>query len=137
MANSAGVCASFKTELLNGTGHNFAVAGDTFKLALFLQSATINTSTTTYSTTGEVTATGYTAGGVTVTNVAPANGGWRPTVAVSYPITASTGLFDCALLYNTTAPRANKAVAVYTFTAQNVSGTFTLTMPAGDLLAIT
>lgn len=131
MANSAGVCSSFKTELLNGTGHNFAVAGDTFKLALYLSTATITPSTATYTATGEVTATGYTAGGATVTNVAPTGGTWPVSVAVSYPITASTGNFDCALLYNTS--KTNKTVAVYTFTAQNVSGTFTLTMPASLL----
>ncbi len=74
MANTQAVCTSFKVELFNG--HHAlgtavtrgATTADTIKAALFLASATINASTTAYSTTGEVTGTNYTAGGVTVTN---------------------------------------------------------------------
>ena len=64
---------SFKAELLGGY-HSFNSSGDTpvgsaFKLALFLDTATITAASTAYSTSDEVaTATGYTAGGKALTN---------------------------------------------------------------------
>ena len=74
MANTQSMCTSFMGELMTAT-HNFGTApvraattADTFKAALYLTSATVNASTTAYSSTGEVSGTGYTAGGVTVTN---------------------------------------------------------------------
>jgi hypothetical protein len=141
MANTQAVCTSAKVELLNGIhafGTTVARGGttaDTWKAALFLASATINASTTTYSTTGEVTGTNYTAGGVTFTWVAPTSSG---TTAFSTPsasfqwttVTLSTS-FDCVLLYNST--QSNRALAAYTFGSQTVTaGNFTLTMPTND-----
>lgn len=142
MANTAGICNSFKTELMNGI-HAFGttvVRGgttkDTFKAALFLASATLNAATTTYSTTGEVSGTGYTAGGVTVTNAnAPANASnttyWTPSASFSWTTVTLSTAFDSCLLYNST--QGNKAVAVFTFSSQTVTaGNFTLTMPTND-----
>ena len=82
MANTQSMCTSFMQELMLGQ-HQFGSASltsrgsltapttDTFKAALYFASATVNASTTAYSSTGEVTNTsgsGYTAGGVTITN---------------------------------------------------------------------
>jgi hypothetical protein len=135
-------------ELMTAT-HNFGTApiraattADTFKAALYFASATINASTTAYSTTGEVTNTsgsGYTAGGVTVTNgTAPiatnssATAGvayWTPTASFSWTSLTITTAFDSVLLYNST--QSNKAVSVHTFGSQTITaGTFTLTMPS-------
>jgi hypothetical protein len=141
MANTQAVATSFKVEVLNAL-HAFgttvtrgATTADVFKAALFLVSATINASTTAYSTTGEVTGTNYTAGGVTFTWVAPSSSG---TTAFSTPsasfawttVTLSTA-FDAVLLYNST--QSNRAVAVFTFGSQTVTaGNFTLTMPTND-----
>lgn len=147
MANTQAICKSFRVDLLNGI-HAFGTTvsrggtgADTFKLALFLASATINADTTAYSTTGELAASGnYTAGGVTLTNAtAPANTGgtgivafWTPSANAVWTALTSSGAFDCALLYNST--QLNKAVAAYTFGSQNVtSGNFTLSMPTNDL----
>ncbi len=147
MANTQAICKSFRVDLLNGI-HAFGTTvsrggtgADTFKLALFLASATINADTTAYSTTGELAASGnYTAGGVTLTNAtAPANTGgtgivafWTPSANAVWTALTSSGAFDCALLYNST--QSNKAVAAYTFGSQNVtSGNFTLSMPTNDL----
>ena len=148
MANTASMCTSFMGELMTAT-HNFGTApiraattADTFKAALYFASATINASTTAYSTTGEVTntsGTGYTAGGVTVTNgTAPiatnssATAGvayWTPTASFSWSALTVTTAFDSVLVYNST--QSNKAVAVYTFGSQTITaGTFTLTMPS-------
>lgn len=147
MANTQAICKSFRVELLNGIhafGTSVVRAGtgaDTFKMALYLASATIDATTTAYSATNELAATGnYTAGGATVTNAtAPANTGgtgivafWTPSAAVTWTTLTSSGSFDCALLYNST--NSNKAVASFTFGAQSVtSGNFSLTMPTNDL----
>jgi hypothetical protein len=74
LANTQAICTSFKVDLMLGKmalGTTVIRAGttkDTIKAALYLASATVNASTTAYSSTGEVTGTNYTAGGVTVTN---------------------------------------------------------------------
>lgn len=148
MANTQSMCTSFMGELMTAT-HNFGASpiragttADTFKAALYLATATVNASTTVYSSTGEVTSANYTAGGVTVTNAtAPiatntsstaGTAYWTPSASIVYgsagsPVTFSS--FDCVLIYNST--QSNKAVSVHTFTAQTVtSGTFTLTMPS-------
>ena len=148
MANTQSMCTSFLGELMTAT-HNFGTAptrgtsaADTFKAALYLASATINASTTAYTSTGEVTSANYTAGGVAVTNANPptstntsataGTGYWTPSASIVYgsvgsPVTFAS--FDCVLIYNST--QSDKAVSVHTFTAQTVtSGTFTLTMPS-------
>jgi len=52
------MCTSFKKELLEGL-HDFnASGGNTFKLALYTSSATLNASTTAYATTNEISGTG-------------------------------------------------------------------------------
>jgi hypothetical protein len=141
MANTQAVCTSFKVEALNGihamgtTVVRAATTADTFKAALYLASATVDSTTTAYSATGEASGTNYTAGGQTFTWSAPASGG---TVAYTTPsanitwttVTLSTS-FDSVLLYNNT--QSNKAVAVYTFSGQTVTaGNFTLTMPTNN-----
>ncbi len=74
MAITSAICNSFKQEILVGT-HNFtASSGHTFKIALFTSSATLNKSTTAYSTSNEITnssGTAYTSGGATLTSVTP------------------------------------------------------------------
>ena len=57
------MCTSFKKELLYGA-HDFdASSGDTFKIALYTNSATLNAATTAYTTSGQTTGTNYSAGG--------------------------------------------------------------------------
>ena len=142
MANTASICTSFKVELLNGI-HAFgttvtrgATTKDSFKAALYLASATVNASTTTYSATNEVSGTGYTAGGADVTNATvPTSSGttayWTPSASLSWTTVTLSTAFDAVLIYNST--QSNRAVAVYTFGSQTVTaGNFTLTMPTND-----
>ena len=57
MAITSAVCNSFKTEVLQAL-HNFtASSGNSFKLALYTSSATLNKSTTAYSATNEISNT--------------------------------------------------------------------------------
>lgn len=145
MANTQSMCTSFMGELMTAT-HNFGTAptrgtsaADTFKAALFLASATINASTTAYTTTGEVSGAGYTAGGITVTIANPptatnasATAGvafFTPSASLVYTSVTLTTAFDAVLIYNSS--QSDKAVSVHTFGSQTISaGTFTLTMPA-------
>lgn len=148
MANTQAIAKTFRVDLLNGL-HAFgtsvvrgATTADTFKMALFLATATIDSTTTVYASTGELAATGnYVAGGTAVTNAtAPANTGgtgivafWTPSASVTWTNLTSSGSFDATLLYNDTSA-TKKAVAVFTFGAQTVTaGNFSLTMPTNDL----
>ena len=145
MANTQAMCTSFLGELLTAT-HNFGVAptratttADTIKAALYLASATLNASTTAYTTSGEVSGTNYLPGGVTVTNATvPTStnssttagvGYWTPSASIVYTTVTLSTSFDTVLLYNST--QSNKAISVHTFAAQTVTaGTFTITMPS-------
>ena len=143
MANTQAMATSFKSDLLTAY-HNFGTAptratatADTFKAALYLASATVNASTTQYSTTNEVVGTGYTAGGVAITAWnAPTTGGTTgyttPTASITYTTVTLTTAFDAVLIYNNTQLN-NRAVSVHTFGSQTVTaGTFTLTMPTNN-----
>ena len=74
MAITSAICNSFKVEILTAT-HNFtASSGNTFNLALYTSSATINKSTTAYSDTNEITnasGSSYSAKGKALTSVTP------------------------------------------------------------------
>ena len=153
MANTQSMCTTFLKELMLGQ-HQFGTSTltsrtsltspttDTFKAALYFASATVDASTTAYSSSGEVTNTsgsGYTAGGVTVTNAtaplstnASATAGvayWTPSASLQWTALTITTAFDALLLYNST--QSNKAVSVFSFGSQTITaGTFTLTMPS-------
>ena len=64
------LATSFKKELMQGV-HNFTVStGNTFKLALYDNSASFTAATTAYTATNEVANSGtYTAGGGTLTTL--------------------------------------------------------------------
>jgi len=144
MANTQAMCTSFKVDLFNAV-HAFNATGvpahtagvaDTFKAALYLTSATVDSTTTAYSSTGEVTGTNYTAGGVTVTfGTAPSSTSTTafitPSASIVYTTVTLSTSFNAVLIYNST--QSNKAVSVHTFGAQTITaGTFTLTMPTND-----
>lgn len=63
MAITQAICNSFRLERLQAI-HDFT--SDTLKLALFSSSASLDATTTAYSTTNEVSGSGYSAGGATV-----------------------------------------------------------------------
>jgi hypothetical protein len=143
MANSQAMATSFKQDLLNGK-HAFgasvvraSTAADSFKVALYLTSASNGAATAAYTSTGEVSGTGYTAGGVAVTAfAAPAVFGTTayttPGGSFTFSGVTLSSAFDCAVLYNNTAAGKN-AVAVFTFGSQTVTaGTLLLDMPTND-----
>ena len=129
------MCTSFKKELLQGT-HNFtASSGNTFKLALYTNSATFTAATTAYTSSNEVSNSGsYSAGGGTLTNVTPTTSGTTAlTDFADLEFTSATITARGALIYNDSAA-GDPTVAVLDFGADktSTSGTFTIQFPTAD-----
>ena len=131
---------SFKNELLYGV-HDFdASTGDTFNIALYTSSATLDATTTAYSATNEVSGTGYSAGGQALTNVNPTTSGTTAfTDFADETFTTATITARGALIYNTTPNTTsisvtNPSVVVLDFGADKTStaGDFTIVFPAAD-----
>ena len=148
MAITQAMCTSFKAELMLAV-HDFRNAsGDTFKLALYTSSASIDANTTAYTASGESSGSNYSAGGQALTNAGVS--------ATNTNAATGTGFTDFddetfsnvtvtargALIYNST-PSANgtantaltnAAVCVLDFGADKTStdGDFTVIFPTAD-----
>ena len=114
------VCNTFKTGLMNGT---FNFTSGTFKIALYTNAATLDATTTAYTTTGEVVASGYTAGGEVLTiSQTPTTGNAPNTTAyISFNNVSWTSSLTArgALIYKA---GANGAVCVLDFGSDKTSG---------------
>ena len=150
MAITQAMCTSFKAEILLAV-HDFRpTGGDTFKLALYTSSATIDANTTAYSATNEVSSSGtnYTAGGGTLVNLGvvtsnnTASTGTGFTDFSDLTFTNSTITARGALIYNST-PSANSnanttltnaAVCALDFGSDKTStaGDFTIIFPTAS-----
>jgi hypothetical protein len=129
------MCTSFKQEILQGV-HNFTNGtGNTFKLALYDNSASFTAATTAYTSSNEVANSGsYSAGGGTLTNVTPTTSGTTAfTDFADLSFTSATITAFGALIYNDTAA-GNPTVCVLDFGGAKTStaGTFTIIFPAAD-----
>jgi hypothetical protein len=129
------MCTSFKVELMKGV-HNFtASTGNTFKLALYTNSASFTAATTAYTTTNEVTASGsYATGGGTLTNVTPTSSGTTAfTDFDDLSFTTATITAYGALIYNDSAT-GDPTVVVLDFggAKSSTAGTFQIIFPAAD-----
>jgi hypothetical protein len=129
------MCTSFKVELMTGT-HNFTNGtGDTFKLALYDNSASFTAATTAYTSSNEVANSGtYAAGGGTLTNVTPTSTGTTAfTDFADLSFTSATITAFGALIYNDTAA-GDPTVCVLDFggAKTSTSGTFTIVFPTAD-----
>jgi hypothetical protein len=156
---SSAVCGTFKTESLAGihfwTPHtrtgSSAISADTFKIAMFTNSSSIDADTTGYTTSNEVSGTNYTAGGNTLGSVTLGladNSSSVPTAYLDFADStwSSSTISNArgALIYNstlstagtgsTTNHAANPAVAVINFGGDKSSsaGDFTIQFPAND-----
>ena len=136
MAITSAICNSFKTEILTAV-HNFtASTGDTFNLALYTSSATLDKTTTAYSATNEITndaGSAYTAKGEALTSVTPALSG--DTACCDFADVSWTSASFTAngcLIYNDT--NADRAVCAIAFGGDKTvsSGTFTIQFPEAD-----
>ena len=142
------MCTSFKAELMLAV-HDFRpTGGDTFKLALYTSSASIDANTTAYSATNEVTGTNYTAGGGSLSNLGVVTSNNNASTGTGYTdfsdltFANSTITARGALIYNST-PSANSnanttltnaAVAVLDFGSDKTStaGDFTIVFPTAS-----
>jgi len=131
MAITQAMCTSFKVDILSATQNFNTGTTKVYKIALYTSSATLDATTTSYSTAQEVTGTGYTAGGNTLTiSQIPTSSG-----TTSYINFADTTWSNAtitargALIYEST---ANKAVAVLDFGSDKSSSAsnFTIQFPA-------
>ena len=138
MAITQALANAFKKQLLEGD-HNFkASGGDKFKIALYTSSATLNSTTTAYSSGNEVSNSGqYTAGGGALVNggTSIGSGSGKGVAIVDFADRSFTGVTLTArgaLIYNTSSATTNAAVAVLDFGADKTatSGTFTIQFPA-------
>jgi len=135
MAITQAMCTSFKQALLDGEMDFSSDTSQTFKIALFTSSATLDATTTAYSTTNEVTGTGYTAGGNTLTiSTNPTTSG--TTAYLDFADTtwaAATITARGALIYKADGV-TDPAVAVLDFGADKTStaGDFTIQFPTAD-----
>lgn len=132
MAITQALPNSFKKQLLDGDQDFSSAGGDVFKLALYISTATLGASTTSYTTSGEVSASGsYSAGGGTLVNTGTSV---ASNVAITdfsdLSFTGVTLTARGALIYNTSF--SNAAVAVLNFTTDKTAtdGTFTIQFPA-------
>ena len=112
---------SFKTQLLTATHDFTASTGDTFKMALYLSTASLGADTTVYTVTGEISGTGYSAGGIALTTITPES--TSTTAFTSFNDATFTGLVNSsiagALIYNSS--KSNKSVAVLDFGSMKIS----------------
>ena len=134
MAITQAMCTSFKSEILD---EQHDLVADTIKIALYTSSASLDASTTAFTTSNEISGTGYSSGGVELTS---------RTVSTS----STTAFFDAddptwtsasftargALIYNSS--NSNKAIAVLNFGGDFTvsSGTFRIVFPAAGANAI-
>ena len=128
------MCTSFKKELLEGV-HNFKNSGgNTFKLAMYTNSASFNAATTAYTTSNEVSGTGYSAGGGTLTRVDPTTSSTTTfTDFTDLTFSSSTITARGALIYNDSAS-GDPTVVVLDFGSDksSSSGDFTIQFPTAD-----
>jgi hypothetical protein len=131
MTIAQGQCTVFKKNCLSAL-ENFAVGTSyVYKIALYTANATLNQSTLTYTTTGEVVGTGYTAGGKTLTVIPPQTDDYTAYLSFN-TVTWNPASFTVrgALIYNST---TNAAVAVLDFGADKTPTTsFTITFPTNN-----
>ena len=134
MAISTAMCTSFKQEILEAV-HNFKnTGGSTFNLALYTSSASLDASTTAYTTSNEVSGTGYTAKGASLTRVDPSTSGTTALTDFS-DLTFSSSSITArgALIFNDSAS-GDPSVCSLDFGADKTSssGDFTIQFPAAD-----
>lgn len=128
-------CDVFKVGILDGTYNFSSATSQVYKIALYTNEATLNQTTTAYTTTGETAGTGYTAGGnVLVISTNPTIGGTGDIAYLSFANavwTNATITARGALIYLANGT-TNPAVCVLDFGSNKntTSGTFTVQFPS-------
>ena len=137
MAITSAICNSFKVEILKAVHDFTATSGNTFNLALYTSSATLNKSTTAYSTSNEISNTSgsaYSAKGKALTSVTPVLS--TDTAVCDFADVSWTSASFTAngcLIFNDSAS-GDPAVCAIAFGSDKTvtSGTFTVQFPTAD-----
>lgn len=135
MAISQAMCTSFKVGVLDSTFDFSSGTSQTFKIALYTSSATLDASTTAYSATNEVSGTGYTAGGNTLTIAAnPTSSGTTAYLDFADTTWSSATITARGALIYLANGSSNDAVAVLDFGSDKTAtaGDFTIQFPTAD-----
>ena len=134
MAITQAMCTSFKQALLDGEMDFSSNTAQSYKIALYTSSASLDAATTAYTTSNEVTGTGYTAGGNTLSiSTNPTTGGTTAFLSFNTTTwTTATITARGALIYQ--AGGSTPAVAVLDFGGNKTStaGDFQITFPTAD-----
>ena len=134
MAITQAMCTSFKRALLDGEMDFSSDTAQSYKIALYTSSASLDAATAAYTTSNEVVGTNYVAGGNTLSiSTDPTTGG--TTAFLSFATTTwttATITARGALIYQ--AGGSTPAVAVLDFGSDKGSsaGDFQITFPTAD-----
>jgi len=134
MAITQAMCTSFKAEILD---EQHDLVADTLKIALYTSSASLDASTTAFTTSNEISGTGYSSGGVELTSRTVSTSGTTAFFDADDPTwTSASFTARGALIYNSS--NSNKAIAVLNFGGDFTvsSGTFRIVFPAAGANAI-
>jgi hypothetical protein len=134
MAITQAMCTSFKQALLDGEMDFSSGTAQSYKIALYTSSASLDAATAAYTTSNEVSGTGYTAGGNTL-SISTNSTSTGTTAFLSFATTTwSTATITArgALIYQ--AGGSTPAVAVLDFGGDKTStaGDFQITFPTAD-----
>jgi len=136
MAITQAMCTSFKQALLDGEMDFSSNTAQTFKIALYTSSASLDAATAAYTTSNEVSGTGYSAGGNTLTiSTNPTNGGSGTTVFLSFSNTtwtSSTITARGALIYKSGGGNPSAAVLDFGSDKSSSNGDFQIQFPTAD-----
>ena len=135
MAITQSMATSFKVGLLDGTFDFGTGTSQVFKIALYTASATLDSTTTAYTTSNEVVGTGYTAGGNTLTvSQVPTSTGTTAFLDFADSTWSSATITARGALIYLANGTTNDAVCVLDFGSDKTStnGNFTVIFPAAD-----
>lgn len=127
------VCNSFKRELFEGV-HDFTATPAGYNLALYVSTATLDASTTAYTTSGEVADADYTAGGQAITAAAPTLSGSTVIIDFSNATWSTATITARGSLVYANYLVGDNAIAVNDFGEDKISsgGDFVVNFPTAD-----
>jgi hypothetical protein len=135
MAITQAMATSFKVGILDGVFDFGTGTSQVFKIALYTASATLDATTTAYTTSNEVVGTGYTAGGNTLTvSQVPTSTGTTAFLDFADSTWSSATITARGALIYLANGTTNPAVCVLDFGSDKTStnGNFTVIFPAAD-----
>jgi len=135
MAITQAMATSFKVGILDGVFDFGTGTSQVFKIALYTASATLDATTTAYTTSNEVVGTGYTAGGNTLTvSQVPTSTGTTAFLDFADSTWSSATITARGALIYLANGTTNPSVCVLDFGSDKTStnGNFSVLFPAAD-----